>query len=245
MNSSLRWGLGVLASLALQVGCCSIHVDYAAPHGRPVPSSMGDACCEDSECGINGLHFIGHRLASLHNQVACSTHCSSGCGEVYWDEYINEPPVCDPCGCNNEWVGGCGHCRPWYSRLRDLWGYRYMPADCSSCSSCSSAGSVHEGVVIGSGTHEHVVSPSIPSQNKGIPTPAKPKKDSPVVPPAEEVVPQVPASKSNSGMRRVTPDGSVAQRGERVKTDMARTSVERKVPAKTVSGRRPLTTQTR
>ncbi|MCU0710203.1 MAG: hypothetical protein MUF23_18150, partial [Pirellula sp.] len=64
-------------------------------------------------------------------------------------------------------------------------------------------------------------------------------------PPAEEVVPQVPASKSNSGMRRVTPDGSVAQRGERVKTDMARTSVERKVPAKTVSGRRPLTTQTR
>lgn len=38
--------------------------------------------------------------------------CSGGCGEIYVDEYLNHPPVCDPCGSCRETGGGssCDGC---------------------------------------------------------------------------------------------------------------------------------------
>jgi hypothetical protein len=137
MTTSLRWGLGVLATLSLQIGCCSIHVDYEGPHcgikpGCSEPACPADTCVADGACTINGLGHVRHSFAALKNHAKHNLTCGSGCGEVYWDEHINEPPVCDPCGCDNEWVGECGHCKPWYAKLRDLWGYPYAAAHCAN-----------------------------------------------------------------------------------------------------------------
>ena len=126
------FGLGLLLS---HVGCCSIRM-------------MGDGCgsgtcgggcsdgCDSFSFGDHVAPFagIGHRVAD-HIR---SKHCSSGCGEIYWDEQINEPPVCDPCGCDGEFTGDtCRSCPTALRRLRNLWSHhRYQPSNCDSCSSC-------------------------------------------------------------------------------------------------------------
>ena len=117
-------GLGLLAS---HVGCCSIRM-------------AGDGC-NMGACECGGVH--GHRgigsCGTLRSRIADrirSTNCGSGCGEIYWDEHINEPPVCDPCGCNGEFeCGGDRNCPTVLGRLRNLWGYRYIPSNCEECSS--------------------------------------------------------------------------------------------------------------
>ncbi|MCY2978197.1 MAG: hypothetical protein NTU79_05975 [Planctomycetota bacterium] len=126
------FGLGLLLS---HVGCCSVRM-------------MGDGCgsgrcgggCSD---GCDSLSFSDHMapFAGIGHRVADhirSKHCSSGCGEIYWDEQINEPPVCDPCGCDGEFTGdACRSCPTALRRLRNLWSHhRYQPSNCDSCSSC-------------------------------------------------------------------------------------------------------------
>lgn len=129
------FGLGLLLS---HVGCCSIRM-------------MGDGCgsgtcgggcsdgCEPLGFGDHigfGDHMapfagIGHRMAD-HIR---SKHSSSGCGEIYWDEQINEPPICDPCGCDGEFTGDTSRsCPTALRRLRNLW--RIQPSNDDSCSSC-------------------------------------------------------------------------------------------------------------
>jgi len=116
-------GLGLLAS---HFGCCSIRM-------------VGDGC-EGGRCGgMNacGMNACGTLRSRIANRIA-STNCSSGCGEIYWDEHINEPPVCDPCGCDGEFEcgGGGRNCPSVLQRLRGLWGYcYYVPSNCSECSS--------------------------------------------------------------------------------------------------------------
>ncbi len=117
-------GLGLLAS---HVGCCSIRM-------------VGDGC-DTGECGgVLGCDGIGS-FGTLRSRIASrirATNCGSGCGEIYWDEHINEPPVCDPCGCNGEFECGGGRtCPTALGRLRNLWGYRYVPANCEECSTCN------------------------------------------------------------------------------------------------------------
>ena len=117
-------GLGLIAS---HVGCCTIRM-------------VGDGC-EMGSCGGGiGCEGIG-ACGTLRSRIAeriRSTNCGSGCGEIYWDEHINEPPVCDPCGCDGEFdCGGNGSCPTVFGRLRNLWGYRYVPSNCGECSSCS------------------------------------------------------------------------------------------------------------
>ena len=116
-------GLGLMAS---HVGCCSIRM-------------VGDGC-DMGECGgargCDGTGSCGNLRSRIANRIR-STNCGSGCGEIYWDEQINEPPVCDPCGCNGEFeCGGGGSCPSALRRLRNLWGYRYVPSNCGECSTC-------------------------------------------------------------------------------------------------------------
>lgn len=125
-------GLGLLLS---HVGCCSVRM-------------MGDGCgaanCGGGcSAGCDILDF-GDRVApfaGFGNRIANhirSKNCSSGCGEIYWDEQINEPPVCDPCGHDGEFTGDtCRSCPTTLRRLRNLWNHqRYQPTSCESCSSC-------------------------------------------------------------------------------------------------------------
>ncbi len=50
----------------------------------------------------------------------------SGCGELYIDPWINEPAdQCDPCDCCGNFNGqSCGRCRPMFSGIKSLWGYK-------------------------------------------------------------------------------------------------------------------------
>ena len=119
-------GLGLMAS---HIGCCSIRM---AGHGCETGSCGSIGC---SECGESGR--CGTLRSKIANRIR-STNCGSGCGEVYWDEQINEPPVCDPCGCDGQFeCGSCNSCPSVLRRLRSLWGYRYQPSNCEECSSCS------------------------------------------------------------------------------------------------------------
>ncbi len=87
-------------------------------------------------CGVCGGDCAGHTPSSyLKHQLTCG----SGCGEIYWGEWLSDPPNrCDPCDDCGNWIGQ-RVCDPtcwerfvggWCS----FWGFR---AD--GCSSCSPA----------------------------------------------------------------------------------------------------------
>jgi len=189
MKSALGLWLVLTGLMVSHVGCCSIRM-------------AGDSCsmgsCNDIGCGGCGqfevpFSGVGRRVA---NRIK-SAHCSSGCGEIYWDEHINDPPVCDPCGCNGEFTGErCGSCPTALGRLRNLWGHRYQPsgndgcATCadghfeshgsSTCSSCSS-GSTHETITHPAPARVQSSQPATQGMNlettpsRGEPTPAVPR----------------------------------------------------------------------
>lgn len=205
-------GLGLLAS---HVGCCSIQLDGG--HGCGLSS-----CGECNECGGGFDHGINVPFGGVRSRIAnhiSGARCAASCGEVYWDEHINEPPVCDPCGCNGEFTGEtCGTCPTALGRLRNLWGYRYHPSNCDSCTSCGSGGvtgvASHSTCSSCSGgshvehapstTHSHAAEPkreSVPSQ----PTPAVRPSTEPVAPEAAPApVPDPSAMRRPSSNERLT-----------------------------------------
>lgn len=183
-------------------------------------ASFTGCCCTPmaGPCGSGGCGVLPNRLAGrVVNTVV--NPCGDGCGEVYYGERINNPPVCDPCGdCGG--CGTCGNCcRPLLSRLREYWGLPYVGAcECAEpgCSSCDAGVGMASGVV-SSGAHcascaaghsagysEYSVEPnhveSAPAT--GAPTPAvKPQSNvQPAVP-----VPHADPNASRSSPRRVRP----------------------------------------
>jgi len=189
MKSALGLWLVLTGLMVSHVGCCSV---------RMAGDSCGAGMCNDTGCGGCGqfevpFSGVGRRVA---NRIK-SAHCSSGCGEIYWDEHINDPPVCDPCGCNGEFTGEhCGSCPTALGRLRNLWGHRYHPsgndgcATCvgdhvtstgtSTCSSCSSGSShaITTSIAPARVPSSHSVSEGMKSDassSRGEPTPAVPR----------------------------------------------------------------------
>ena len=193
---SLLVGLTVLLST---VGCTGIRVVHNGGYSPYDPAMPGcDTCgcevaapagCDDGCCGPGILHRVGDRLRSVN--------CSSGCGEVYWDEQINEPRVCDPCCFDGGYIGGgdCGRCPGGLARLRELWGFRYFPSDCTTCAStqsghcetCSSSGVTYEQT---SAPMHHTPTPAA----KPHPTPAAPPANSGSGEEIRSVVEPVPGS---------------------------------------------------
>ncbi|MEL7335767.1 MAG: hypothetical protein AAFN70_06110, partial [Planctomycetota bacterium] len=59
-------------------------------------------------------------------------------GERYIDPWINDPAdCCDPCDqCGNYNGQSCGECRPVFSAVASLWGYRYDGGCGEGCNSC-------------------------------------------------------------------------------------------------------------
>lgn len=219
-----------LLTLCLHVGCCS--VQFSGGCG----ASCMPACetgCVDS-CGPGFGAGLGGPLVSRLR----GAHCDSGCGEVYWDEQINEPRQCDPCGCDNSFVGGtgCGVCPGGLHRLRELWGFRYVPRDCDTCSSCSSATSYGGSCASCSSASDYsqaaekVEAVRVEPNSKGLgaPTPAKPRGNVP-----EDVEPQ-PAKEGASSARNAS--GKVA-----VGSGAVQSTSRGNVKAKTASSRSKLT----
>ncbi len=133
------------AAMVMANGCVTMH-----PGACGVGMAGGECgidgcggCASCSPVGPCGGHVLGHLNSALT--------CGSGCGEVYWGEWINHPPTyCDPCDQQGNWtgagacgVGACGaSCWHPFQGLRNLWGYRFASAGCDSgCSSCSTCGS--------------------------------------------------------------------------------------------------------
>lgn len=213
-------GLGILIS---HVGCCQVRM----------AGSCGDCGVPAAACGDCGINVpfsgVGHRVAS-HIRGARQ---SGACGEIYWDEQINEPRVCDPCGCDGEFTGEtCGSCPTALGRLRNLWGYRYEGSQCG-CSTCS-GGTVHaSGMVSGASTcsscsagehssHSHMSQPAPSAEPvRGQPTPAVKPADEP-----KSVVPPTPVPDSNANSRRPSSERLVVGSG-----------VSPSVPPKMVKGR--------
>ncbi len=113
-------------------GCIS--VDRRGGCG-PIGACGGMGCDSCSTCDASGGLGPGpiSRLLSHHSTgCGCNSCGGGGCGEMYVDEWINERPVVDNCGCGE--CSTCGH-QPVRSLLRLLWGDRYQ-GGCETCSSC-------------------------------------------------------------------------------------------------------------
>jgi hypothetical protein len=71
-------------------------------------------------------------------QTKMMLSCNTGCGEVYWDEWLSDPPdCCDPCDNHGNWTGLGACCLPPFSWC-NMFGVRHTGVDSASCSSCSS-----------------------------------------------------------------------------------------------------------
>lgn len=113
-------------------------------------AAAGSGCCTNpgyGGCGI-GPCGSGPCAGRLGGIVRNTMTCNSGCGEVYVDEWISDPPACcDPCdSCSGQYIGPQSCCgRPFAGLLNFIVGYRYNGgcADCcGTCGGCDSCGGV-------------------------------------------------------------------------------------------------------
>lgn len=164
----LLTGLGVLLVIGSMLGCCTMH--------RPPTGCVGGACGVGDDCCAPRCH---HGFLSPLEDLLC---CGSGCGEVYWDEWLSDPPdCCDPCDNCGNWIGPqgvCGSCAQPLNRC-NLWGQRHGQDCCAvACGdTCSGAcggecggqcgGGMHYGEPMGESWSEFMDAP-------GLPTPATP-----------------------------------------------------------------------
>ena len=135
----------ILAILSLSLGgCCSI--DLTCRSGA-CSKSCGPSIARDPLFDGTLKHRVAHSVHSCANQVACA----GGCGEVYWDESIDDPAVIDRCDHHGLGAASCGSCNPWFVPMSRLWGTPYR-ASCSE-STCSSG--CNDGACGQSTTHGH------------------------------------------------------------------------------------------
>ncbi len=116
--------LGIVVPVLAHSGCCltggcGAHGGYGFPTGAIGHTcsdcDIGEIGCESCEpvpCAAEcdgyghgcGLHF-GSCLTRLFSRFHGCNSCGSGCGEVYWHDWINHPPTCDPCDSCGHWNG--------------------------------------------------------------------------------------------------------------------------------------------
>lgn len=126
--------IAVLAAALMSSGCCLTSTCSSSPYGGSVcgGSGCGDLGCTDAGCdscgggpampctagGPCGLGLGLGRFASLFkiSNYGCYGSCggagNAGCGEVYYHDWISDPPCADPCDCDGHYTGvanaGCG-----------------------------------------------------------------------------------------------------------------------------------------
>ncbi|MCH5377060.1 MAG: hypothetical protein JJ992_24115 [Planctomycetes bacterium] len=145
----LRFATGCLLAAAMIIanGCCTMHPSACGV--GPVGGGCGiEGCNSCPSCGP-----VGYRHDSFFRHVCSTLTCGSGCGELYWGEWMSDPPDdCDSCDNCGNWTGaapygkgtevtGCGPiCWHPLQGLRNLWGYRYAsPGYDTGCATCGSA----------------------------------------------------------------------------------------------------------
>lgn len=135
-------------------GCCCVDQCCGGPNAVDALFSCGGTgcgdCCYDSEPGYGPAGYLKHHAS-----------CGAGCGEVYVDEWISDPPdPCDPCDHCGNWTGPrCCPPRWWNTLWFGLWhGHRYTPHHCGPDCGCGGHYDVghldvpHDGEIIDEGT---------------------------------------------------------------------------------------------
>lgn len=145
MRSQCGWlTLILLAALA---GGCANERRWTCPEGQcGVLSGRFDGCNTCTNCEACG-EILGqcrcHPLTAFKNRITCG----EGCGEIYWNEWINDPPMpCDPCDeqCGN-FIGRRCCPPPWRKRTSEmLLGRRCCTTDCDG-GACGNAGGCADG----------------------------------------------------------------------------------------------------
>jgi hypothetical protein len=165
MNRLVCVMMTALALMSAGSGCCCMDRYYYGDCHRPLlrgrlGGRAGDDCgchggggcasgncgggCTDGSCGAS-CGRGGHNLCGFNPFRAIFNvfHCSSGCGEFYFDEWINDPPDrCDPCDeCYGNYVGQRA-CPPrWQLGGRGWFGGRQCDGGCDGgCDSCTAGG---------------------------------------------------------------------------------------------------------
>jgi hypothetical protein len=142
-SSSYSALLAVIALFAS--GCCVDRFSERSSGCHDGKCGVEETCssCNDTGCGAcRGPGPIQAFKEMIHG---------SGCGEFYYDEWINDPPYCcDPCDDHGSWVGPrC--CPPKIPGLKGLFGQRGMGCSCHAClqrPSFAHDGEIIEGEVI-------------------------------------------------------------------------------------------------
>ncbi len=181
MNRLVCVVLTALALSAFGSGCCCMdryyHGDCAGPAswgrncggGACRGGTCNDGCadgscasggCSDGSCGATAdCGGCGKCDLCAFNPIKSlfkSIGCSSGCGEFYFDEWINDPPdACDPCDDCGNFVGQ--RCCPprWFLGGRNTSCYTCaqncdtscgFDGGCSTpgCTSCGHGGALHD-----------------------------------------------------------------------------------------------------
>jgi len=100
-------------------------------------------CGYENECGPHGCDSCACPSdCGLFSFCHWNKTCGKGCGEVYWGEWVSDPPdCCDPCDqCFGQWTGPHGYCQlgPLQHLLAALHGYKYCPRPCCGewCGGC-------------------------------------------------------------------------------------------------------------
>lgn len=106
---------------------------------------LTSSCNDCGTCAPNPRNPIEH-VFGRHNTI----FASGGCGEVYWDDWSDSPPSCDPCNTASPYgswgvLGGITH----------LWGFRHTH-DCG-CSSCAGGHEVYDDAVYTTVTEPEVI----------------------------------------------------------------------------------------
>ncbi len=92
-------------------GCGPCGDEYAVDAGGCESGACGgcDACGGDVYPGSCGTRVSGPcgGLSGLCLPLMCTRlACGSGCGGIYWNEWVSDPPdCCDPCSDGGCWVG--------------------------------------------------------------------------------------------------------------------------------------------
>ena len=190
-----RWLCLFAVAMLLHTGCACYGTPPACKSCGPFDAACGDACGGPSDpCGVSTCTTCCIRIPKpivwCGNENECGPECDScacptecgilpmlrrgltcgkGCGEVYWGEWISDPPdCCDPCDqCHGVWMGPHGYCNPGPSQrlLAAIHGHKYCPspccggAGCGLCNKpacndcggggCASCGGGHDGVIMG------------------------------------------------------------------------------------------------
>jgi hypothetical protein len=134
-------------------------------------------CGTENECGPHGCDSCACPSdCGLFSFCRWNKTCGRGCSDVYWGEWISDPPdCCDPCDqCFGQWTGPHGYCRlgPMQHLLAAFHGYKYCPKPCCGewCGgfchkhACTSCGGIGCNACGGEHFHHGTVTPAAPGE---------------------------------------------------------------------------------